>query len=290
MSGTFLSTWNETDQLQGSNLLSSSASICLPFFFSFQHLSLFPAVTTGSSEDLLSDALVTFDAFGVNCSLNQSSEAGLLPHVSLFDGTCMAGSSDLELNTENGVTPPNSYQNNNTPQGLYDDIYDLSEDDIGSYSTFEKHPLEKSDHSNDESSDLAVDFDIDCLLEEPDATWQIGTHHWSQDGLPSQEYEQDTLRKIPSPGACFMAQPLKMPTSLYLPTALDIIDPLHSGYGECGLPDLDHLLRKYNLNTLASFLMKLSHKPRTLYRQVQSPKKARLATISLSLNPTCSLT
>jgi hypothetical protein len=223
------------------NALSFPVSIFLQFFFFlFQHLSLGPTITTGSSEDLLSDALVT-DTFGANCSSNQSSEAsGLLPHVSLFEGTYMDWSSDIELNTENEhrVALPDSYQNNNasqesleqinylidTPvewaemseQGLCDDIYDLFEDEVGSCS--EQRHFNKDD-SKDDSSDLAVDSDIDCLLEEPDDGWD-----WSPDDLSYQEYDQNFMGNI---SVYSLVQPLKMPTSLY--STNDILDSLHLG-------------------------------------------------------------
>src|ERR1700678_1090279 len=123
MPGTFLSTWNEKAQLQGSNCIIIS---CINFFYRFfQHLPLFPTIATSSSDDLLSDSLVTIDAFGEDCSLSKAS--GLLPHESLFGDNYMAGWSDLELNTEDmrHVTPPGSYQNNNVPQESLDQIYHL---------------------------------------------------------------------------------------------------------------------------------------------------------------------
>ena len=62
--------------------------------FLYQHLSLSPALITGSSEDLLSDALISLDA---NYSPSPSCEgSSLLPYVSLFEGT----SSDLEPNED----------------------------------------------------------------------------------------------------------------------------------------------------------------------------------------------
>lgn len=140
----------------------------------------------------MSDARASFDD---NLSSNQSSEASsLLPYVSLFDGT---SSSDLELNTEDERL--DSYRNNSAPQESLDplfkpfganwaeasdqdlgddDIYDLSEDEVGSLDTFGQRPLS----CRDDSSDLAVDSDFDCLLEDPDCGW-----HWSPDSLSHQE-------------------------------------------------------------------------------------------------------
>ena len=167
MSGTFLSTWDETAQIQGSKCI---AIFCINVFtIPFQHLSLSPAITTGSSEDLLSDALISLD---VNCSSSRSCEpSGLLPYVSLFEGT----SSDLELNKEDERrVMPDSHQNNNASQSLdqifhltntancsgpsdqdlYDDIYDLAEDEVGSFGTFGQCPSNKDDYSKDDSSDF----------------------------------------------------------------------------------------------------------------------------------------
>ena len=242
MSGTFLSTWDETVQIQGSKCIIIFCINVFTVFLPFQHLSFSPATTTGSSEDLLSDALISLD---VNCSSGRSYEAsGLLPYVSLFEGTY----SDLELNTEDErrVTPPDSYQNNNAPQYLDQichltntakcpglssdqDLYDvLAEDEVGSFGTFEQCLSNKDDYSKDDSSDFAVDSDIGGLPEEPD-----GGRDWSPDSLSYQEYDQDSLGKVSSSGAYSLSQPLKMPTSLYSTTDFeDILDPLHIGYGE----------------------------------------------------------
>ena len=171
-------------------------------FLPFQHLSLSPAITTGSSEDLLSDALISLD---VNCSPSRSCDAsGLLPYVSLFEGT----SSDLELDTEDEhrVTPPDSYQNNNAPQSLdhltnaaklsdqdlYDDNYGLAEDEVVSLGAFGPCPSS-------------------CLPEAPDGGWHC--RGWSPDSLFYQDYDQ-ALGKVSSSGAYSLSQPLKMPTSM----------------------------------------------------------------------------
>ena len=219
------------------------------FFLPFQHLSLSPAITTGSSEDLLSDALISLDA---NCSPSRSCEASsLLSYVSLFEGPC----SDLELNTEDEcrVTPPGSYQNNNGPpfldqichltnatklsdQDLYDDKHDLVEDEVGSFGTFGPYSSNRDYYSKDDDSDFAVDSDIGCLPEAPDGGWNC--RDWSSDSLSDQEYGQDSLGKVSLSGAYSLSQPLKMPTST---TGFeDILDPLHVGYGE-----------PYSPNTLA---------------------------------------
>ena len=282
MSGTFLSIWNETAQVQGSKcVIISCINLFTVFFLPFQHLSLVPTITTGSSEDLLSDALVT-DTFGANCSSNQSSEAsGLLPHVSLFEGTYMDWSSDIELNTENEhrVALPDSYQNNNasqesleqinylidTPvewaemsdQGLCDDIYDLFEDEVGSCRAFSERRHFNKDDSKDDSPDLAVDSDIDCLLEEPD--------DWSPDDLSYQEYDQDFMGNISFPGVYSLVQPLKMPTSLYSTNDFEhILDPLHLG-----------LDRKHNSIALVN-----SHHKRPTIRSLSQTEDMRACAVS----------
>ena len=253
-------------------VLSSPFSV---FYLPFQHLSLAPTVRTDSSEDLLSDALITLDAFGINRSASQLSEASCLrPHVSLFEGA-MDGSSDLELDTEDDrhVMPFSPYRNQNnnalhrsldqsshlapfnakwteiSEQELCDD-YDLSEDEVGPRGSLEQPPLNKNDHLNDYFSDLAAHSDIACVLEEPDGDWPISTRSdWSPDSLSSQEYERGHLGKVSSPWVDSTVPPLKMPTSLYLPASFeDILDPLHLGYGEYDLPNLDHL--KHNPNAL----------------------------------------
>lgn len=215
------------------------------FFLPFQHLSLSPAIATGSSEDLLSDAVISLD---VNCSPSRSCEASsLLPYVSLFEGPC----SDLELNTEDEsrVTAPDSYQNNNAPpfldqichltnaaklsdQDLYDDNYDLAEDEV-SFGTFGPCPQNRDDYSKDDDSDFAVDSDIGCLPEAPDGGWHC--RDWSPDSLSDQEYGQDSMGKVTSSGVYSLSQPLKVPTSLCSTTVNgfeDILDPLHVGYSE----------------------------------------------------------
>jgi hypothetical protein len=214
-------------------------------FLPFQHLSLSPAIITGSSEDLLSDALIPLD---VNCSPSWSCEvSSLLPYVSLFEGT----SSDLELNTEDErhVTAPDSYQNNNAPpfldqicyltnvaklsdQDLYDDNYDLDKnDEVGSFGTFGPCPRNRYDYSKDDSSDFAVDSDIGCLPEAPQGGWDC--RDWSPDSLSDQEYDQDSLGKVSLSGAYSLSQPLKMPTPLCPTTGFeDILDPLLVGYSE----------------------------------------------------------
>ena len=233
------------------NALSFSASTFSLFLLTLQHLSLSPAIATGSSEDLLSDALISLD---VNCSPSGSCKASsLLPYVSLFEGPC----SDLELNTEDEclVTPPDSYQNNNAPpfldqichltnaaklsdQDLYDDDYDLVEDEVGSFGTFGPCSPNIDVNSKDDDSDFAVDSDIGCLLEAPGG-WHC--RDWSPDSLSEQEYGKDSLGKVLSSGAYSLSQPLKMPTSLYSTTGFeDIPDPLHVEYGE-----------PYNLSALA---------------------------------------
>jgi hypothetical protein len=196
LSGTFLSTWNETAQIQGSKrIIIFCINVFTIFFLLFQHLSLFPTITTASAEDLLSDALVSLDD-----NSNQSSEAsGLLPYVSLFEGT---SSSDLELNTEDErhVMPSDCYQDNNVPQesvehsvthfgtewgGLSDqddDIYD----EVGSFGALEQCPSNKNDYTKGDSLDLAVN----CFPEEPDGDWQF--RDWSPDSLSHQEYDQDS--------------------------------------------------------------------------------------------------
>ena len=240
--------------------------LCQSFYllFSFQHLSLFPTITTGSSDDLLSDTPVTLDAFGVNCSSNPSSEtSGLIPHVSLFEGTYSDGSNDLELNTEYGlVAPPDSYQNNNAPEESLDhltnctpfgakwaklsdqdscDNIDLSE--VGFYGTFEKRPSNEDDNFKHGPSDLAMDLDIDYFPEESDGGWQ-----WSPDSLPC---DQDSLGKISSHWASSLAPPLKMLNSLNSTTAIeDILDPLHVGY-KFGLTHFESD-RKHNPHVLAN--------------------------------------
>ena len=261
MSGTFLSTWDETAQIQGSKcIIIFCINVFTVFFLPFQHLSLSPAITTGSSEDLLSDALISLD---VSCSSGRSCEAsGLLPYVSLFEGTY----SDLELNTgdERRVTPPDSYQNNNAPQyldqichltntakcpGLSDqDLYDdLAEDEVGSFGTFEQYLSNKDDYSKDDSSDFTVDSGIGGLPEEPDGGWHC--RDWSPDSLSYQEYDQDSLGKVSSSGAYSLSQPLKMPTSLYSTADFeDILDPLHVGYGE---PHNSNVLAIPTLQSLA---------------------------------------
>lgn len=213
------------------------------FFLPFQHLSLSPAVTTSSSEDLLNDTPISLD---VNCSPSRSCEASsLLPYVSLFESTF----SDLEFNTEDEyhVTPPDSYQNNNGPpfldqfchltnaaklpdQDLYDDDnYDLAEDEVGSFGTFGSCPPNRGDYSKDDGSDFAVDSDIGCLPEAPDDGWHC--RDWSPDSLSDQEYDQDSLGKVSSSGADSLSQPLKIPTSLCTGFE-DILDPLHLGCSE----------------------------------------------------------
>ena len=197
----------------------------------------------------MSDALILLD---VNYSPSRSCEAsGLLPYVSLFEGT----SSDLELSTEDEcrVKPPDSYQNNNAPQSLdqichltnavklsdqdlYDDDYDLAEDEVGSFGTFGPCPSNRGDYSKDDSSDFAVDSVIGCLPEAPDGGWHC--RDWSPDSLSYQEYDQDSLGKFSSFGAYSLSQPLKMPASLYPTTGFeDILDPLHVGYGELHNPN-----------------------------------------------------
>lgn len=177
--------------------------LCLERFYrlemkrpKFRHLPLFRTITTSSSEDLLSDTRVSLDE---NCSSNQSSEASsLLPYVSLFDGT---SSSDLELNTEDERSE--SYRNNNARQESLDhffepfganwaevsdrdlcddDMYDLSEDEVGSFDTGQP-PW----NSGDGSSDLAVDSDFDCLLEDHGGCWQFTGRDWSPDNLCYEE-------------------------------------------------------------------------------------------------------
>jgi hypothetical protein len=209
------------------NVLSFSASRFHRFFLPFQHLS---AITTGSSEDLLNDALISLD---VNCSPSRSCEAsGLLPYVSLFEGT----SSDLELNTEDErlVTPPDSYQNDNaqpldqichltnaaklSDQDLYDDNYDLAEDEVGSFGTFGPCP----------SIDFAVDSGIGCLPEAPDGGWHC--RDWSPDSLSYQEYDQGSLG---SSSAYSLSQPLKMPTSFSRSGSPGLFSDQHSGQAMC---------------------------------------------------------
>ena len=182
-------------------------------FLPSQHLSLSPVITTGSSEDLLSDALISLD---VNCSPSRSCEAsGLLPYLS-FDDT----SSDLELNTEDErrVTLPDSYENNNAPQSLdqiyhltnatklsdqdlYDDNnYDLAEDEVGLFGIFGLCP----------STDSTMDSGIGCLPETTDDGWY--SRDWSPDSSSYQEYDQDSLGNVSSSGAYSLSHPLKIPT------------------------------------------------------------------------------
>ena len=214
------------------------------FFLPFQHLSLSPVITTGSSEDLWSDTLISLD---VNCSPSRPCEAsGLLPYPSLFEGT----SSDLELNTEDErhVTSPDSYQNNNAPQSLdqiyhltnaaklsdqdlYDDKYGLAEDEVGSFGTFGPYPSNRDEYSKEDYSDFAMDSSIDCLPEALDGGWHC--RDLSPDNLSYQEYDQDSLGKVSSSGAYSLSQPLRMPTSLYSTTGFeDTLDPLDVRYGE----------------------------------------------------------
>ena len=220
-------------------------------FLPFQHLS---TITTGSSDDLWSDALISLD---VNSFLSRSCDASsLVPYVSLFEGT----SSDLELNTEDErrVTISGSYQNNNAPpfqdqiyhltsaaklsnQDLCDDNYDLAEDEVGPFGTFGPCPPNEDDYSKDDS-DFTVDPDISCLPEAGDGGWHC--RDWSPDSLSFREYDQESLGslgKVSSSGAYSLSQPLKMPTSVFSTTGFEnILDFLHVGYSE-----------PHNPNTLA---------------------------------------
>jgi hypothetical protein len=173
----------------------------------------------------LSDAVISLD---VNCSPSLSCDASdLLPYVSLFEGT----SSDLELNTEDEhrVTPPNSHQNNNAPQSLdrichlsnaakisdqdlYDDNYNLAEDEVGSFGAFGPCPSS-------------------CLPEAPDGGWHC--RDWSHDSLSYQEYGGDSMGKVSSSGAYSLSQPLKMPTSMSRSGSPGLFSDQHSVQPVC---------------------------------------------------------
>jgi hypothetical protein len=60
----------------------------------------------------------------------------------------------------------------------------MSEDEVGLSGTCPSKNNFKGD-----SSDLAVDSDIECLLEDLDGGWQ--SKSWSPDNLSSQEDDQD---------------------------------------------------------------------------------------------------
>jgi hypothetical protein len=116
-------------------------------------------------------------------------------------------------------------------QDLYDDNYDLAEDEVGSFGTFGPCPPNRCDYSKDDDSDFAVDSDIGCLPEAPDGDWHC--RDWSPDNFSDQEYDQDYLGNVSSSGAYSLSQPLKIPASLCSTAGFeDILDPLHVGYGE----------------------------------------------------------